>query len=100
MINLAWRDLSLFALAIVVALLVIRATLTQNNFAIEGKEAHDYLCFQKKVVIPSRINASLKYLVDVQEGKRRAIPGITIQDIQAGVQRDEATIRALSRVSC
>lgn len=95
-----WRDVLLFVLAFFVAILVYRAAVTQTRFVTQGKEAHDYLCYQKKVVIPGRINSSLKYLVDVQEGRRKPVPGITTADIQSSVERDEAVIRALSRVSC
>jgi hypothetical protein len=51
-------------------------------------------------VIPKRIDSTLKYAVDVQEGRRVGIPGITVADLQTGVKRDEDTLRALNRVHC
>lgn len=94
-----WRDVLLFVLAGLVALLVLRSAVTQSRFVAEGKEAHDYLCYQKQVGLPrqivqsrERIQSSLDYVIAVQLGRRKAIPGITEADIQTGVQREQDNI--------
>lgn len=82
------------------ALLIYRGQVVQARSAMQGKEAHDYLCYQKVYGIPARINSSLQYLRDVQTGVRKAVPGITFTDIQNAIERDEATLRALRRIHC
>ena len=96
----SWRDILLFAVLLILAWALYRGFSIQTKFAEEGKEAHDYLCYQKVVAIPKRIQSSLDYLTDVQTGVRTPIPGITFNDIQNSIERDEATLRALSRVHC
>jgi hypothetical protein len=95
-----WRDTTLFVIVLLVAWALYRGFAIQAKFTREGKEAHDYLCYQKVVGIPSRIKASIDYVNDVEAGIRRPVPGITFRDIQAGIERDEATLRALNRVHC
>jgi hypothetical protein len=82
------------------ALLIYRGQVVQSRLVRQGKEAHDYLCYQKVYGIPGRINSSLQYLRDVQTGTRKPVPGITFTDIQNAIERDEATLRALHRIHC
>jgi hypothetical protein len=93
-------DIIGIGLTVIIALGIYRAAGTQSRAAFQGKQAHDYLCYQKQVVIPDRIQESLEYETNVQLHLRKPIPGITEADIQRGVERDQASLRALGRVKC
>lgn len=112
--RIKWRDGLLFGVAIVLAWLLVKSNIRQEAFAQQGREAHDYLCYQKTVGIPKQIDASnskiqtkLDYINKVRLGTRKPIPGITFNDIQVGIQADQddiarfmSTLRALNRVHC
>jgi len=95
-----WRDWILIGLTALVLAALIRGTISQSHLVAQGKQAHDYLCYQKQVAIPRQINSSLNFETAIQEGRRVPIPGITTEDIATSVKRDEDTLRALSRVHC
>ena len=71
-----------------------------TNAAFDGRQAHDYLCYVKTVVLPKRIASTVKYEQDVQLGFRKPITGITVADLASSIKRDQDTLRALVRVKC
>lgn len=88
---------------IISSLVLYRLNSNQTQAAFDGRQAHDYLCFQKQVGIPKQIaelnkhiDRSLKYETDVQLGYRKAIPGITTADIEQGIADDQDHIDALN----
>lgn len=87
-------------IALTVAWFIYIGLVRQARIATQGKEAHDYLCYQKQVVIPGRVQVSLDYINAVERGIRKPVPGITFADIQTGIDRDEKTLNALARVHC
>jgi hypothetical protein len=98
--GVGYRDVAVFAVAVLVVLFLVRAEIRQSRILREGGEAHNYLCYQKTVTIPQRVATAKAYIEDLRVGKRPPLPGITIADIQLGIDRDEAVLRALTRVNC
>ena len=99
-LKLGRRHWIVLVIALTFVVVVIRGEVRSRHLSEQGKQAHDYLCYQKTYVIPQRIASSLQYSADVQTGKRAGIPGLTVADLQTGVQRDQDTLNALSRVHC
>ena len=95
-----WRTIALFAGMFFACWFVWHLSTAQSRAAFEGHQAHDYLCYQKTVVIPAHIAATIKYEQDVQLGLRSPIPGLTTADLATGIKRDQAALKALSRVKC
>ena len=93
-------DIIGIGLTVIIALGIYRAAGTQSRAAFQGKQAHDYLCYQKLVVIPGRIKSTLDYEVQVQLGERTPIKGLTPADLATSIKRDQASLRALNRVKC
>ncbi len=99
-LKLGRKHWAVLVVSLVFALVVARGEVRSRHLGEQGKQAHDYLCYQKKYVIPQRIASSLQYSADVQTGRRKGIPGLTVADLQTGVQRDQDTLNALARVHC
>jgi len=83
-----------------VSLALYHINAKQTQAAYDGQQAHDYLCYQKLVVIPGRIKSTLDYEVQVQLGERTPIKGLTPADLATSIKRDQASLRALNRVKC
>lgn len=94
------RDMIALTVVIVLAFFIWRGQTTQGHIISEGHQAHDYLCYQKTVVIPQRIKSTKDYLADIEAGRRAPLPGITKADFQQSIKRDEASLKALALVTC
>lgn len=70
----------------------------QNRAARDGEQAHHYLCLRKNVFLPKQIQRSLDYKIAVQEGKRKPIPGLTIQDITNAIKDAQDEIDQLGKI--
>lgn len=97
---LGWRTWVWIVVIVVVSWTLYHLNSVQTQAAFDGQQAHDYLCYQKLVVIPSRIKSTLDYEVQVQLGERTPIKGITDQDLATSIKRDQDSLRALGRVKC
>ena len=97
---LSGRTWAWIVVVVVVSWVLYHLNSAQTQAAFDGKQAHDYLCYQKNVVIPSRIRATLDYETQVQLGERDPIKGLTDSDLATSIKRDQDALRALVRVKC
>lgn len=65
----------------------------------EGVQAHEGICAFKEY-LHRQVQASEQFLVDLAGGVRGPIPGITVNDIRAGIERQRQALASLKPVEC
>lgn len=85
----------LLALVVTVVLATIIYNIVQNRgLAQDGREAKDALCTFRADLV-NRVERGEAYILEVEEGTRKIIPGVTVKDLQRSVESQRATLRAL-----
>lgn len=83
-------------LVAVLILAVLVASKELASHADAGKEAHDYLCYQKLVLIPDRITQYEKAIEDA----RAAQDELVLKIFTSALNREQGHLESLSLVDC
>lgn len=88
---LAVATLTAAAIAVAVSLIVLRV--------VEAGQTHRALC-AFKTDLAERASSTQRFIDDIRTGRRSAIPGITISDLELTLANRQATLDSLKELDC
>ena len=92
-----WGALTIWCIAFT---LVVAWSLNKiNHTAKDNRKAREVLCI-RQATLRREVNRSISYLEAVHTGKRKPVPGISDEDILAGVREQRVEIISYNPLHC